>query len=396
MTARNGLKILFLILSAAAIGAGAVDIDTIKNSSKQKAEAIIQESTQKREKLLKRFDEFRADLDKLQPGLDIRMPIDPAKPDKMRMTDHNVLPGTREFPKHYAIVSENSKLKTWHSETEGKDLGKVSAGERVEVIMLFNFRNIEAGSYAWALVRKADSAEGYIAESKLKNIPEDTIVNPAKKEKKYVYIPEGLRMRSESSVSGEFLVLVPYNTDVMVTEYSRNKDTVDAQTDYWAKTQYEGHTGWLFNAYLRPSADRPPVTPPTPGPGGFSMPIHGSFRQGYGPRVDPITKKAGTMHRGIDIAAPKGEPIKAAKGGEVYENSYNASWGNYVIIKHDQEVYTLYCHQSKATARKGTRVSGYDLIGYVGSTGRSTGPHLHFEVWLGLYNHTDPLKYLPK
>ncbi len=87
-------------------------------------------------------------------------------------------------------------------------------------------------------------------------------------------------------------------------------------------------------------------------------------------------------HRGVDLAAPIGTPIYAAAGGNVIiaRMGYNGGFGNYVVIQHDNGTKTLYAHQSRLATKAGDRVSQGEVIGYVGSTGRSTGPHLHIEV----------------
>lgn len=376
----------------------ALDVDEVRKSAAKKTEAVAAESTQKREKILRRFAEFRNDMEKVKPGLNLNLPVEPNQPGKMRIIDHNALPGMPEYRKVYAIVTQDSSLKSWHSSTDSQNLDKVRAGDRVEVLMIFNFRNIESGAMAWALVRTASGSEGYIPQANLKNVPEEVApVISNKKELKYVYISDGLRMRSEPSTAGELIMLVPYNAEVMVVAYSGKKDTIDARSDYWANVEYSGQKGWVFNAYLRPVAAKPPAEPPQVNPSGFAMPINGRLTSKYGPRIDPVTKKAGDFHRGVDIAAAQGEPIKAAKAGTVFENSKNAWWGNFIVIDHGGNVMTLYCHQSRTAAQKGKKVTPSDVIGYVGKTGKATGPHLHFEVWVGGYQkNTDPLQYLPK
>jgi len=91
----------------------------------------------------------------------------------------------------------------------------------------------------------------------------------------------------------------------------------------------------------------------------------------------------GPGNRGIDLAAPKGTHIYAAAAGEVLlaRGGYNGGYGNMVIIQHPNGTKTLYGHMSKLATRTGTEVAQGELIGYVGSTGHSTGPHLHFEVF---------------
>ncbi|GCF95715.1 hypothetical protein NRIC_36060 [Enterococcus florum] len=86
------------------------------------------------------------------------------------------------------------------------------------------------------------------------------------------------------------------------------------------------------------------------------------------------------FHRGIDMAAPQGEPIYASKEGTVKKAEYHSSWGNYVVIDHPDGYSTLYAHQSEYSVKAGEKVQQGDLIGFVGSTGNSTGPHLHLEL----------------
>lgn len=94
------------------------------------------------------------------------------------------------------------------------------------------------------------------------------------------------------------------------------------------------------------------------------------------------TRGTTSTHRGVDLAASSGTPIHAAASGRVTfaRNGYNGGFGNLVIIVHDNGTETLYAHQSKIATSPGARVEQGDVIGYVGNTGRSTGPHLHFEV----------------
>ena len=92
-------------------------------------------------------------------------------------------------------------------------------------------------------------------------------------------------------------------------------------------------------------------------------------------------------HKGVDLAAPTGTKIRASADGVVLiaRNGYNGGFGNYVVVQHPNGVKTLYAHMSKLGTSPGAKVSQGETIGYVGNTGRSTGPHLHFEV-LGAKN----------
>jgi len=102
---------------------------------------------------------------------------------------------------------------------------------------------------------------------------------------------------------------------------------------------------------------------------------------GFGWRSDPFTK-ARKMHRGMDFTAPKGTPIYASGDGVVKRVDNNASgYGKHIRIDHGYGYMTLYGHLSKYNVKKRQKVKRGDLIGFVGSTGRSQAPHLHYEVW---------------
>mgnify|MGYP002852233536 CR=1 FL=1 len=114
----------------------------------------------------------------------------------------------------------------------------------------------------------------------------------------------------------------------------------------------------------------------------FVYPITTSWRLSsrFGKRADPFTGVA-SNHTGIDMACPTGTPIRAAKSGKVAYTGYSSVFGNYVIITHADGYQTLYGHMSKILCKKGQSVTQSTKIGLVGSTGYSTGPHLHFTVY---------------
>ncbi len=116
----------------------------------------------------------------------------------------------------------------------------------------------------------------------------------------------------------------------------------------------------------------------------MEIPVHGSITSGFGYRVHPIY---GTrlFHNGVDIGADDGTPIVAALGGEVVTAEYNDSYGYHVIINHGGELCTVYAHCSQLLVTAGQQVAKGQEVGLVGSTGVSTGPHLHFEVRRGEY-----------
>ncbi len=102
---------------------------------------------------------------------------------------------------------------------------------------------------------------------------------------------------------------------------------------------------------------------------------------GFGWRSDPFTK-ARKMHRGMDFTAPKGTPIYASGDGKIIRADNNSSgFGKHIRIDHGYGYLSLYAHLSKYNVKKGQKVKRGDLIGFVGSTGRSEAPHLHYEIW---------------
>lgn len=111
----------------------------------------------------------------------------------------------------------------------------------------------------------------------------------------------------------------------------------------------------------------------------FPAPSYKRISEEYGERIHPILGVP-QFHNGIDIAAPNGSPILAAYDGEVVAASYSSSMGNYVMIDHGDNLYTVYMHASALYVSKGDLVAKGEQIAAVGSTGRSTGPHLHFSV----------------
>lgn len=117
----------------------------------------------------------------------------------------------------------------------------------------------------------------------------------------------------------------------------------------------------------------------TPGRGGLIWPTPGPLTSGFGYRVDPVTGKR-QLHAGIDIGAPIGQPIVAAAAGTVVYAGEETGYGNYTCIDHGGGLATCYAHQSAILVTVGQVVAQGEAIGRVGSTGYSTGPHLHFET----------------
>jgi murein DD-endopeptidase MepM/ murein hydrolase activator NlpD len=156
-------------------------------------------------------------------------------------------------------------------------------------------------------------------------------------------------------------------TGTLVASIQAQHDKIDAE--FTAASN-------AWTAQLRSSPDT------TPGPSGFLRPVSGPVTSPFGTRTDPITGVT-AVHSGIDLGAPCGTPIKAAAFGTVFQVvpvAASGGYGNMTIIKHGGNIATLYGHQSSIIVSPGQVVAIGQVIGYVGSTGKSTGCHLHWEV----------------
>ena len=122
-------------------------------------------------------------------------------------------------------------------------------------------------------------------------------------------------------------------------------------------------------------------------------PVAGPIRSGYGRRRDPFTGES-EMHQGLDIGALYGTAIRAPANGRIVFAARQSAYGNLIVVDHGNGITTRYGHLSRFEARVGDQLRKGDLIGYVGSSGRSTGPHLHYEVRLNERTVT-PRNYLP-
>ncbi|MGI9665520.1 MAG: murein hydrolase activator EnvC family protein [Acidimicrobiia bacterium] len=177
-----------------------------------------------------------------------------------------------------------------------------------------------------------------------------------------------------------------------VAEQQQLLDEVESQIG-----EFEGELAALAKEETSIRAEIAAATPPESAPSisisasGWVRPVPGGVSSGFGMRVHPITGD-NRMHNGWDMNAAMGEPIKAGKAGTVILSGVKGGYGNTVMIDHGGGFVTLYAHQSKLGVSVGQSVSAGQVIGYVGSTGQSTAPHLHFEVRVN-GNPVNPGKY---
>lgn len=114
-------------------------------------------------------------------------------------------------------------------------------------------------------------------------------------------------------------------------------------------------------------------------PNKLSLPVSGRITSSFGLRIDPIDGKL-RHHNGIDIAVAEGTPVKPVLSGKVIYSGWMGGYGNCVIVEHEKGIQTVYAHNSKNLVKTGDTVTSQTVIALSGSTGRTTGPHLHFEV----------------
>ncbi len=170
-----------------------------------------------------------------------------------------------------------------------------------------------------------------------------------------VVIPEIAQMMAEREIGiGRYLTENP----TFISSISKNQKIELSPSNKIEKQESEGNTGL---------------------PKKISLPVPGRLTSSFGMRIDPIDGKR-RHHNGIDIAVAEGTPIKAVMSGKVIYSGYTKGYGNCVIVEHDDGIQTVYAHNSKNLVKVGDRVDANTVIALSGSTGRTTGPHLHFEV----------------
>ena len=166
-------------------------------------------------------------------------------------------------------------------------------------------------------------------------------------------------------IAGAFITSVPVA--------AKNADSAEF-TELFASWEHLEQGGTVTRTGEVAPAPRAAVSVPN------GMPVKDvTLTSDYGMRNHPILRQR-KQHNGVDLAAAHGTPVYATADGMVGMAQYYGSYGNYVQIEHGGEMQTRFAHLSSYTVNQGDRVKKGELIGYIGSTGRSTGPHLHYEV----------------
>ncbi len=192
---------------------------------------------------------------------------------------------------------------------------------------------------------------------------------------------------------GENLFRIGKAYDVPYEELARRNGIRDpSQLRVGQKIFVPGATRQLPVEVITPAeytdSERNGGEPPNADGSLFLWPVNGSLNSGFGPR-------GASFHDGVDIGAPEGTPIHAVEQGQVIYSDQLRGYGNIVIVRHQGGIVSVYAHNQINLVHEGRQVARGEIIAKVGSTGRVTGPHLHFEIRKN-NSAQDPLRYLPQ
>ena len=184
------------------------------------------------------------------------------------------------------------------------------------------------------------------------------------------------------SAFGAALMTSPAQANSAAADTFRVDPATQVNRDVTALGEADTNFRSLHASWVKPTENSTPEKPQVKGSVPSLYPVEMQYARkssGYGPRRAPV-KGASTYHKGVDIAAPIGTPIYVAGDGVVTRAGWANGYGKVVYVDHGNGIETRYAHMSGFATEAGTPVRKGDLIGYVGSTGRSSGPHLHYEV----------------
>ncbi|HEY1406159.1 MAG TPA: peptidoglycan DD-metalloendopeptidase family protein [Spirochaetota bacterium] len=189
-----------------------------------------------------------------------------------------------------------------------------------------------------------------------------------------------------SSDAGTVVGKVAFAEEVELLEKVTQEVMFKGKSGQWvAVRKTNKDEGWIHSSLI--VKDRPTKREEVQNKDGelsFEIPTAGRETSPFGSRVDPVTKQRNAFHSGVDLAAPLGTPVVASADGTVRRAEFNKNgYGNLIVLEHAKDFTTYYGHLSKIHVTVGQNVKKGDNIGAVGSTGKSTGPHLHFEVRRG-------------
>ena len=294
-------------------------------------------------------------------------------------------------------------------------------GEEVGGRVLLQMSYYSPEAYEWSLARigagrYAASADPWVEDDLLSRSGELRRTASVTGEIRLIdaLYSAAIRNGLPTSLVGELIVMMSQAHDLDRFAAEGDKVTILYLTD---ETRYETGAGrLLFVGIDGPSGEMPCYVTPKEGEdglfgcydfsrgsaagagrlgtSGFIVPVSGTKTSDFGPRFHPVLKQ-NRNHNGVDWAAPTGTPVYAASGGRVAVAGLGGGYGNVVYIDHPGGEQTRYAHldQIGPGISAGVQVTSGQVIGYVGTTGRSTGPHLHFELWVN-GTPVNPLSYV--
>ncbi|MCZ8156494.1 MAG: peptidoglycan DD-metalloendopeptidase family protein [Leptospira sp.] len=217
-------------------------------------------------------------------------------------------------------------------------------------------------------------------------------------EKRYVRSAT-LRLRDEPNDYGTVITTIPGAERVKIIDSAKELETIGGIRSRWIYVSWDDTwEGWVFGGFV--SKEKGELVDNDDISKYFQLPVDNDryVSSSFGTRVDPVTGKIGAFHSGIDLPAATGTPIRAVSDGKVWKTvTTSGGYGVLTILSHKNNIYTYYAHQNDRKVAEGESVKSGDIIGEVGNTGKSTGPHLHFEVRKGPSQQAlDPGAYLPK
>lgn len=308
-----------------------------------------------------------------------------------------------------AYVSADALYVRSEPNRHAAELGMLVRNTQVKVLEYSDEDDYIDGIAAkWARIKTDDETEGWVFSGYLADEPRsasygytgasaDPVEDPnhilsgsSKKVR-----PPFLAVRDEPSRYGTVIGRVKQGKSVRILERLSAWENLAGLRSVWVRIRYDDLEGWVYGGFLSTegytmssdSLDKPFILPLDPS----------QYRRTskYGPRKHPVTKSP-SFHSGVDLAAAAGTPIYAAGDGIIEMQSNNTGYGVLTVIRHENGLVTYYAHQRKRHKQIGDRVAAGDLIGEVGTTGNSTGNHLHFEVRSN-YNdtHFNPDLFVP-
>ncbi|THF74374.1 M23 family metallopeptidase [Cohnella fermenti] len=252
------------------------------------------------------------------------------------------------------------------SQLEGVEVPN-NASFDIPMLLLPIYIQAENGQASWARLAAMHRVTTNFGAEKAKRI--DTIGS--------LGFPRSLweTYRQDGDEDGEIDPDNPYDAIFSLANYLRAS----------AEDEESALNGWFLNAEQvamvhRKEAEYAAVLPI---PGKWLWPLLGytAISSPYGYRVDPVTGAPSEFHAGIDIPAPRGTPVMATQNGTVVQVVRSSTgYGNHILLQHANDFISLYGHLADIAVRQGQQVHQGEMIGWVGSTGKSTGPHLHFEM----------------